>query len=74
MPWLLIATAYDGAALARTAGEHLDPAAFRHNGASGRITRGSYALHQTATAAEAARTARPAVLGPEERMHAGPRG
>ncbi|WP_212523089.1 hypothetical protein [Actibacterium sp. MT2.3-13A] len=73
MPWLVIATAYDAAALERAAAAHLDPTALRDSGASGEITLGRYALHYTASADEVARTAPPPVLAPESRRSDGPR-
>jgi len=67
MPWLVIATAYEAAALERAAAEHLAPEALRDKGASDEITLGRYALHYTATAEEVARTARPPALTPQMR-------
>jgi hypothetical protein len=73
MPWLVIATGYDTAARDRAAAEHLDPSAFRRDGASAEITLTKYALHYTATAEEVARTPKPTELTLETRRREGPR-
>ncbi|HSM43026.1 MAG TPA: hypothetical protein VK862_19945 [Afifellaceae bacterium] len=73
VPWLVIVSAYDDAALQRAVAEHLDPDTLRSAGASGEITLGSYVLHYTATASEVARTPKPPVPTPEKRGSDGPR-
>lgn len=54
MSWLVLATAYDGAALERAAADHLDPAAFLGRGAGQATAPGFYALHYTASTEEVA--------------------
>jgi hypothetical protein len=55
MSWLVLVTAFDGAALARAAAAHLDPAVFRERGATAGTVLGEYALHHIADEEEAAR-------------------
>jgi hypothetical protein len=73
MPWLVIAMAYDIAALKRVASEHLHTDALRDNGASADISCGTYTLHYTATAEEVARTAPSPALKTESPRSDGPR-
>lgn len=73
MPWLVIVSGYDAAALDRAAAAHLDPQAFQDNGAADDMTLGHYALDHTASADEVARTVKPPVLAPEGRREDGPR-
>lgn len=73
MSWLLLATAYDPAALQMAVTEHLDTAALERMGAAPGITHGHYDLHFTATALEAARTAANPPLHPDRRSDAGVR-
>jgi len=73
MPWLVMATAYDADALERTVTELFQPDLFREHGAGDEIAVGRYALHHTATAAEAQVTPQPPVLDPEQRAQNGPR-
>jgi hypothetical protein len=73
MPWLVIATAYDGEALQRAVADHFIPDLFREHGACDEIIMGHYALHHTATAAEAKATPQPQVLTAEKRARSGPR-
>jgi len=56
MPWLVLVTGLDQAALKRTVGGLLTPEALREHGAQGEIALGHYALHCTATDVEVART------------------
>lgn len=72
-PWLVIATGYDAAALDRAVAEHLDLDTVRARGAAADLSLDLYALHYTATAKEAERTPKPAVLTPEQWRSAGPR-
>ncbi|MBD1544650.1 hypothetical protein [Roseibium aggregatum] len=74
MPWMVLVTACDDAALEQAVAAHLSPESFQSNGASEEIILGSYGLHYTATAEEAARTAPLPVLTPEQRAGGGPRG
>ncbi len=73
MPWLVIATAYDAAALKQAATEHLCSGAFHENGATEDMTTGTYVLQCTATAEEVKRTPAPPVLTPGTRRSDGPR-
>ncbi len=73
MPWLIIATGYDAEALRRAADDHLTPDALRSIGAGDGIERGAYALHLTATKAEALRTPKPEAPAAEVRKLDGPR-
>jgi hypothetical protein len=73
MPWLVLATGYDAAALERATAAHLDTDALRRGGVAGDIILGRYALDYTASAQEVARTATPRVLAPETRTSDGPR-
>lgn len=73
MPWLVVATGYDIAAVKTAASGMLRPEAVRAQGASDEIQTGFYTLDYTATAEEAARTAKPAVLDPATRKREGPR-
>jgi hypothetical protein len=57
MTWLLLATAYDAEALSKASAESLHPEALEWAGAAPGIVTGAYALHYTATATEASRTA-----------------
>lgn len=57
MTWLLLATAYDAEMLGKASAECLHPEALEWSGASPGIVIGAYALHYTATAKEASRTA-----------------
>lgn len=57
MTWLLLATAYDAEVLGKASAECLHPEALEWSGASPGIVIGTYALHYTATAEEASRTA-----------------
>lgn len=74
MPWMVLVTSYDTAALDLATSAHLAPDNFKANGASEEITLGSYGLHYTATAEEAAKVEKPPVLKPEQRAGDGPRG
>ncbi|WP_093157350.1 hypothetical protein [Aliiruegeria lutimaris] len=60
MPWLLIASAYDAAALDRAIAGTISSDELRKIGAMPDITTGCYDLHHTATAEEACRSARAA--------------
>ncbi len=73
MTWLLLATAYDSAALNSAIAEHLELKALERFGASPGMVMGSYALHYTATAQEVLRTAPNPPLPPELRQTAGAR-
>jgi hypothetical protein len=73
MTWLLLATAYDSAALSSAIAEHLEPQALERFGASPGMVLGSYALHYTATAQEVVRTEPNSPLHPELRQTAGVR-
>ena len=73
MTWLLLATAYDSEALSRAAAEHLEPEALGRYGASPQVDIGTYALHYTLTAQEAARTAPNPPLHPDARQATGTR-
>jgi hypothetical protein len=59
MPWLVLATGYDPAALADAVAHRLDRSALRDNGAAADISRGTYTLHHTAAAEEVRQTPRP---------------
>ena len=63
----------DAEALDRAVAEHLDLDTVRAKGAAADLSLDLYALHYTATAREAARTPKPAVLTPEQWQSAGPR-
>lgn len=65
MRWLLLASAYDRDALARTIADQLGADAFARMGAAPGIEAGSYALHYTATAQEVTRTAPHPPLPPD---------
>ena len=73
MTWLLLATAYDSEALSRAAAEHLQTVALGRYGASPQVDIGTYALHYTVTAQEAARTAPNPPLHPGARQATGTR-
>lgn len=73
MPWLVMATGYDSVALRRATSAMLPAEALRAKGAAEEIETGFYALDYTATAEEAARTAKPAVLNSATRKGEGPR-
>ena len=73
MPWLLLATAYDAAALRRATAGHLDPEALERFGASPQMHVGTYALHYTLTAQEVAGSAPNPPLHPEARRATGVR-
>lgn len=73
LPWLVVTTAYDAEALQRAASEHLAPDQFCTKGARADIATGQYALHHSATAAEAEATAKPPVLTPKQRQQDGSR-
>jgi hypothetical protein len=73
MTWLLLATAYDSEALSRAAAEHLEPEALGRHGASPQVDIGTYALHYTVTAQEAARTVPNPPLHPDARQATGTR-
>jgi hypothetical protein len=70
MPWLIVATAYDVAALDRAVDANLAPGAIRDMGV-GEAMLGRYALHYTADSDEVSRTARPPVLTPRGRERDG---
>ena len=59
MPWLVVATAYDAAALKRATNDHFNFDDFRGRGASEAMTLGTYALHYIAAAEEVAQTPHP---------------
>lgn len=67
MTWLLLACAYDSAALGRLSAEYLEPEALGRYGASPQMDIGSYALQYTVTAQEVTRTAPNPPAGPGAR-------
>jgi hypothetical protein len=73
MSWLVLATAYDAAALSQGVAGHLAPALLEQHGAIPGIAVGSYALHYTVTAQEVSRTAPHPPLPPELRQTTGVR-
>jgi hypothetical protein len=67
MTWLLLATAYDSDALSDVAAQQLRDRDFARRGAEAPIATGTYALHFTLTAGEAARSAPNPPLQPSPR-------
>jgi hypothetical protein len=72
MTCVLLASAYDPAALARACERHLDPAALASHGVA-TLDRGIFELAFTATAAEVSRTPGNRLLEANERALDGPR-
>jgi hypothetical protein len=68
MTWLVLATAYDAAALGRAVTGHLEARILKRQGISPGIAVAAYALHYTVTSQEVSRTAPNPVLHPDRRQ------
>jgi hypothetical protein len=68
MTWLVLATAYDAAALGRAVTGHLEARILEKQGISPGIAVAAYALHYTVTSQEVSRTAPNPVLHPDRRQ------